>query len=198
MLQDPMDQNISVNALIALGSNMVSPKGGPRETLESALIELNGPAVEVIAASRLFKTPCFPAGAGPDFVNAAAAIRTTLPPVALLDYLHAAESRFDRERLERWGQRTLDIDLIAYGNQIAPDPDTLRHWIELPPERQKHEAPDRLILPHPRLQDRAFVLIPLAEIAPDWRHPLLGKTVQEMADVLSGPDKKAVRPLDIA
>jgi 2-amino-4-hydroxy-6-hydroxymethyldihydropteridine diphosphokinase len=109
--------------------------------------------------------------------------------------LHAIEAAFDRERGSRWANRTLDLDLIAMGQTVLPDRATLDHWISLPFEMQKREAPEGLVLPHPRLQDRAFVLVPAAEIAPDWRHPLTGRTIAEMRDALAVEEVSAVRPL---
>lgn len=145
--------------------------------------------------SRLFATPCFPPGAGPDYVNAAAVIATSLDPPTLLGHLNAIEDRFGRQRVQRWGQRTLDLDLLAYEDLVLPDAATHDHWRNLPPEAQVRQAPDTLILPHPRLQDRAFVLVPLAEIAPDWRHPRLGITVLEMLNRLEMAEIAAVTPL---
>ena len=158
--------------------------------------EIAGPGTRVVAMSRLFASPCFPPGAGPDYVNAAAVVETDLEPAALLRHLHEIEARFGRERVQRWGQRTLDLDLLACGDLVLPDAATQDHWRNLPPEVQAREAPDHLILPHPRLQDRAFVLVPLAEVAPDWRHPRLGLTVREMLNRLELADIAAVTPLD--
>ncbi len=178
-----------------MGGNSPARVGGPAETIVDALVGFPGDAGVIVAVSRFFRTPAHPAGSGPDFVNAAALVRTALAPEALLAVLHGIEARHGRERLTRWGARTLDIDLLAVEDRILPDEPTLRHWMDLPPARQRAEAPDRLILPHPRLQDRAFVLIPLAEIAPLWRHPLTGRTAAEMAAALPEADKAAIWPL---
>lgn len=188
-------KNAPIVALVALGGNLASTHGGPAETLPLALAALAGDDIRVTAQSRVFRTPCFPPGAGPDFVNAAASIVTHLSPDVLLARLHGIEAEFDRTRDTRWGARTLDLDLLAWGDAVLPDRDTVQGWIDLPLEAQKSGAPDRLILPHPRLQDRAFVLIPLAEVAPDWRHPILGKTVEQMLNDLPEADKTDIVPL---
>ncbi len=182
-------------SLVAFGANMQLRGITLGQTILGAAQALTSPAVTVLRMSRLFSTPCFPPGAGPDYVNAAALLETTLAPAALLEWLHRVEADFGRERVVRWGQRSLDIDLLAMGDQVWPDAETHRHWRGLPAAEQSVVAPDQLILPHPRLQDRAFVLVPLADVAPDWRHPILGLTVLEMLAGLDSAQIAAVTPL---
>lgn len=182
-------------ALIALGGNVTSTHGGPGETLALALGALAGDGIRVTAQSRVYQTPCFPIGAGPDFVNAVAAIITHLTPEVLLARLHEIETTFDRTRDQRWGARTLDLDLLAYEDRVVPDRATYAAWRDLPLKDQKQRAPEQLILPHPRLQDRGFVLIPLADIAPDWCHPVSGQTVKQMVAALPQADKTDIVPL---
>jgi 2-amino-4-hydroxy-6-hydroxymethyldihydropteridine diphosphokinase len=182
--------------MVAFGSNLaVSGKNMP-EMVHLAAQEIAGPGTRVLKMSRLYASPCFPTGAGPDYVNAAALLETDLDPQVLLDRLHAIEARFGRKRAQRWGPRTLDLDLLAYGDLVLPDPATQDRWRNLAPKAQTTQAPEQLILPHPRLQDRAFVLVPLADVAPDWRHPRLGLTVLEMLNRLELAEIAAVTPLE--
>ncbi|MGR3712050.1 MAG: 2-amino-4-hydroxy-6-hydroxymethyldihydropteridine diphosphokinase [Shimia sp.] len=181
--------------LLALGGNLPSQFGSPIQTLQEAFIHLNRNAVHIRAVSRFFQTPCVPIGAGPDFINAAATIETELSAQELLTELHKIESAFGRERLTRWGTRPLDIDLIGYESQVLPNASVWTCWRDLPAEQQAQEAPAELILPHPRLQGRAFVLAPLMDVAPDWKHPVTGRSVAQMFGDLSDFAQKEPRPL---
>lgn len=183
------------DAVVALGGNLPFDGETPARTLVRAVAAVAKSGLEVRAVSRFYATPCFPAGAGPDYVNAAIRIRAGAAPAAILAHLHRIEARFGREREQRWGMRTLDLDLVCVGDRVSPDAIVQRQWRDLPSEEQRLRAPDRLILPHPRLQDRAFVLVPMRDVAPDWRHPLLGLTVAQMCRALPVEDVAEVRPL---
>lgn len=179
--------------LVALGGNLPSDSGEPAQTLAAALATFAAESLQLVDVSRFFDTPCFPAGAGPDYVNAAARLHSHLTPQQVLAALHRIEARFGRLRQQRWGMRTLDIDLVAAGQLVLPDDATHDHWRALAPAAQIGATPSQLILPHPRLQDRAFVLVPLAEIAPDWVHPVTGLSVTEMVGALAPQDRAAVK-----
>lgn len=150
--------------LIALGANLPSPAGGPQQTLEAALKRLEASGVRIIARSSWYRTAPVPASDQPWFVNGVAQVETTLAPDALLALLRRTEQEFGRQRSAPNAARTLDLDIIDYDGNIENTP--------------------KLTLPHPRMQDRAFVLLPLAEIVPGWRHPILGKTVESLISAL--------------
>ncbi|HWV15078.1 MAG TPA: 2-amino-4-hydroxy-6-hydroxymethyldihydropteridine diphosphokinase [Cellvibrio sp.] len=131
-------------AYIGLGSNL----DNPRQQIERAFVELDAIAdSRLIARSALYSSKAVGPGQQPDYINAVALVSTQLNPLALLDALQAIEQAHQRVRIEHWGPRTLDLDLLLYGEQTIAD--------------------TRLQVPHPYLSQRNFVLYPLADIAPD-------------------------------
>jgi 2-amino-4-hydroxy-6-hydroxymethyldihydropteridine diphosphokinase len=160
--------------LIAIGSNLPNPQiGPPRAVCEAALAKLSRRGLRILRRSRWFESAPVPASDQPWFVNGVAVVQTSLPPADLLALLHETERRFGRERRALNEARILDLDLLAYGDVVRTD---------APP-----------LLPHPRLHERAFVLLPLADVAPDWRHPVDGRTLSDMIRAL--PIEQSIRPL---
>ncbi|HEY1707925.1 MAG TPA: 2-amino-4-hydroxy-6-hydroxymethyldihydropteridine diphosphokinase [Rhizomicrobium sp.] len=135
--------------LIALGANLPSRAGAPDATLRAALGELAGYGINILQVSPFYRTPAWPDPRDPAFVNAVARVETVLAPQELMLRLHETETAFGRQRSVRNAPRTLDLDLIDYEGLVEEGP----------------------VLPHPRSAQRNFVLIPLRDIAPDWRHP---------------------------
>lgn len=181
--------------LIALGGNIPSEVGEPSQTIAAATRQFSSYGLQLKALSAFYATPCFPSGAGPDYVNAAAVVVTDLDAGGILGALHQIEARFGRARDQRWGRRTLDLDLVAWGDTVLPDRATQSHWRALPLSEQIQATPETLIIPHPRLQDRGFVLVPLADIAPAWIHPILNRDVLQMLGDLPDAARAEVKRL---
>lgn len=143
---------MSARAALGLGGNL----GDPRASMAAALRRLDARTDTAVArVSRLFSTPPWGLTDQPRFLNACALVETDLAPLDLLDLCLSTETALKRERRERWGPRTIDIDLLDHGGSAMES--------------------ERLVLPHPRIHERAFVLVPLADIAPDLC--LRGRTV---------------------
>ncbi len=183
-------------ALVALGANLPRSGVAAVDTLTDALARLvREPGLEIGPVARWYRSPAEPPGSGPDFVNGAAVFKTSFAPAELLERLHGVERALGRTRPGRWAPRVCDLDLIALDDRVLPDPATQAAWAALSPEAARERAPETLILPHPRMQERAFVLLPLAEIAADWRHPVTGLDIREMIARLPPGRRAAVRPL---
>lgn len=170
--------------LIGLGANLPTERfGPPRQTLTAALAAMAERGLEVLRRSHWYRSGPVPPSDQPDFVNAVAEVATDRPPAGVLDILHAIEADFGRERRVRWGARRLDLDLLAYHDQVI--------GYEQGRDTAAAEGP---VIPHPRLHERQFVLAPLAELAPDWRHPVLGRTAAEMLASLPGEERVEMLP----
>ena len=169
---------------LAFGANQPSHVGDPRATVALAFEALAEGGLTLVSRSAMFRTPAFPAGMGPDYVNAVGVFETQLAAREVLALCHATEARFGRTRDIRWGSRCLDIDLLDHGGAVWPDADTYARWQALPLEAQIGATPEQLILPHPRIADRGFVLVPLADAAPEWIHPVTGRSVAQMIAAL--------------
>jgi 2-amino-4-hydroxy-6-hydroxymethyldihydropteridine diphosphokinase len=155
-------------AYLGLGSNL----GERLATLQAAVERLERPGIVVVRSSRVYESAPVGGPPQPDFLNAVIEARTDLPPRELLRASHAVEAALGRERSIRWGPRTLDIDILTYGDLSIDEPD--------------------LVVPHPRMHRRAFVLLPLLELVGD--PPLPGGI--RVGDVRVGPDMLGgVRPV---
>ncbi|MBF9057814.1 2-amino-4-hydroxy-6-hydroxymethyldihydropteridine diphosphokinase [Rhodobacterales bacterium HKCCSP123] len=183
-------------AFIAFGANLPRDGHAPEVAVADAIAALGKVTGCPVTPSRLYRTPAFPPGSGPDFVNAVVALDWRDTPEALLSLLHKVEAAFGRTRTARWEARLMDLDLIALDDRVCPDAATQARWAALSPERAAVEAPGELILPHPRLAERSFVLVPLAEIAPDWRHPVTGHDVLQMLGDRPAEERAEIRPID--
>lgn len=183
------------SCIVAMGSNLRSMYGDPTQTIVYALKNMVSSGFELRRVSRFYNTPAFPDPSDPPFVNACVEIRTDQSPQEVLLRLHAIEAGADRIRETRWAARSLDLDLISYDDQVLPNPQVYESWATLAVDEQQRRAPTELILPHPRIADRAFVLVPLLDIAPQWCHPVTGQTCLEMVKNLDKSLIDEVKPL---
>ena len=161
--------------IIGLGSNLPGSDGAsPRQNLEAALEKLAAGGVEIMVRSSWHDTEPVPPSDQPNFANGVAEVRTNLSPQIMMQEMLEVEASFGRQRRTRWEARVLDLDIIDYDGLILPDE---AGWMAA-----GEAETGAIVLPHPRMHQRRFVLEPLAEIRPGWTHPVLGLTVEELLD----------------
>jgi len=156
--------------IIALGSNLDGVFGTPYQSIRRALNELAASGIEIKDASRLYRTRPYGGCPQPDFLNAIATADTPLPAHALLEIfkrIEAQAGRHEAKDAHRWIPRPLDLDIVSYKGVVC-------NWKMRKPLERK-----RVVLPHPRAHERAFVLQPLSDVAPFWHHPVFGLTALE-------------------
>jgi 2-amino-4-hydroxy-6-hydroxymethyldihydropteridine diphosphokinase len=170
----------SGTVVLALGGNAAGTWGRPRETLVRVCRELEASGLRILAASRLYETQPVGGGWQPPFLNAVLVARASMAPAQLLRLTKCIERRAGRKAAPPLSARPADIDVLDFGGRRL-------NWGASRRER------GRLILPHPLLHTRAFVLVPLAEVAPHWLHPVIGVQARTMLERLSSKVRSGVR-----
>lgn len=194
-MQDLKQHKSGYYCHIALGANLPSPIGAALETLSKALELFAGKSLTIQRISKWYKTPAYPAGSDPDFVNAVVLVETDLLPYKILVALHQIEATLGRTRENRWEPRICDLDLIDCDGLVLPDEKTFIEWQDMKLPDQTTRTPAQLILPHPRLQDRTFVLVPMQDVSPEWVHPITGFGISKMIKALPKSDLDGIKEI---
>jgi len=177
---------------LAFGSNQADHLKDSVAAIQSSYVLLTANSVNITTYSPFFQTPAFPAGNGPDYVNSVVCAQTSLNQNDLMAVLHDIEDTLGRERKQRWGARVIDIDLLDYQGCILPTLEMYQYWRNMPLELQRTSWPSDLILPHPRIQDRGFVLVPLKAVAPDWMHPVTHESIDVLIEQINPNELKEI------
>ena len=162
--------------LLSLGSNLASKYGDRFENLKIAMSFLDGYGIKILRKSSFYETPSYPEKSNPKFINLAISVDTNLPPVDLMSVLIHIEEKLERKRNKKNEPRTCDIDIIDYKNQII---------------NFQYRNLD-LIVPHKSLANRNFVLIPLQEIVPEWKHPETKEIISSLIEKLPNDERKSI------
>ena len=178
--------------LISFGANIPGPLGCPAETLNLAFKEFQNHDLLILKKSQIYSSLAFPDPKKPAYLNGCLQILVNCGPNDVLISLKAIEKKMGRRTNHRWGSRICDLDLLSFESRVLPSPEVFNHWYKMPLKNQILEKPDELLLPHPRIQDRAFVLKPLLEVAAGWMHPVHNLTVKEMFNFLPKEERDSV------
>ena len=170
------------NYLIALGSNLEINNMTSLVLIKKALNCFSEFNMTIIKESSFWESKSYPDKDQPNFINAVCKVYSELEPKYILSQLKCIEKMLGRKFNKRWGNRVLDLDLLSFGFDILPNKVIFNKWYKMPLKQQLSCQPNELILPHPRIQDRLFVLIPMNEVAPEWIHPILNKSPKELID----------------
>jgi len=179
---------------LALGSNL--PHGGlePLQVITAAITTLQDAGLEQIKVSEFYRTEPVPKSDQPDFINCVVTGNTSHKALEMLGICQSVEQTFGRDRSTRWGPRTLDIDIINYDHQIVP---SIEAWRAVAEEMNASTAMPKLALPHPFLHKRAFVLQPLCDLFPGWRHPVYRRTAADMLSDQPEQDRGGVVAVEV-
>jgi 2-amino-4-hydroxy-6-hydroxymethyldihydropteridine diphosphokinase len=171
--------------LVAFGANIAGPFGTPFQTLVRGIEEFPNEKLVKVRQSAFYTSTSFPNNSKPRYINGCLKIKVDCTPYEVLQRLKRIEEKMGRLNGERWDSRVCDLDLLAFENEVIPNKKIFQYWYKLSLKNQFLEKPSELLVPHPRIQDRAFVLKPLLEVAPDWTHPVFNLNVKEMFNFLS-------------
>lgn len=162
--------------ILALGSNLSFNNNTPEENINSAYQFITNNDIKILKRSHIYKSEAYPNKSDPLFCNSAISIETDLKPEELLNVILDVEKKFGRERKKKNNPRTLDIDIISYDNLILNEN-------------------DKLVIPHPHLHKRLFVLLPLKDISQEWKHPVFLKTTQEFIEEFDAIELNKVKKI---
>ena len=186
------------NYVVVLGSNLSSEFGNSAETLKKCVDEIRSdPSIELLLESNWYISSSILNKREPRYVNVGIRLSTNLKPKELLNFTADLEIKYGRKRQRRWEPRTCDIDILLCDQLILPSKLYFEKWLKLDFFQQKELSPDELILPHPRLQERAFFLKPLNDLQPDWTHPFLEMKAKEMLDSLPSNELENIEEMKL-
>ena len=187
-----------INYVVVLGSNLPSEFGNSFETLKQCIFEIRKHlAVESLLESNWYSSSSFLDKREPKYLNVGIRFSTNINPSELIEFTSGLENKYGRKRSRRWTSRTCDIDILLCDQQILPNREYFKKWLKLDFSDQIRLVPEKLVIPHPRLQERTFFLKPLHDLQPKWVHPFLKLNAKEMLDSLQLNEIESICELNL-